>query len=185
MTGPGEIKMGRWIFMMAAVLAMVGGCKSMSLVKSSAVATLVPTTGNKVAGTVNFSQHGEKMLVEADVTGLSPGLHGFHIHEKGDCRAGDGSSAGGHFNPAGTPHGGPASAPRHAGDLGNLVADAGGHAVLSVELTGITLGADPSSIIGRSVIVHAGADDLSTQPSGGSGARQACGLIGKNPDKIF
>ncbi len=177
--------MGRWILMVAVALVLAVGCKSMSLVKSSALAKLVPTSGSKVSGAVSFTQYGDKIMVEADISGLTPGAHGFHIHEKGDCRAADGMSAGGHFNPAGTAHGGPNGTPRHAGDLGNIVADASGHAVHSVELTDVTLGADANSIVGRAVVVHAGADDLATQPSGGSGARIACGLIGKNPDKIF
>jgi Cu-Zn family superoxide dismutase len=157
----------------------------MSLVKTAAVATLVATSGSKVSGGVTFAQRGDAVLVEADIAGLSPGAHGFHIHEKGDCRAADGMSAGGHFNPEGAVHGGPNGSPRHAGDMGNLIADASGHALYSAELKGVSLGADASSIIGRAVIVHAGADDLTTQPTGGSGARLACGLIGKKPDKIF
>jgi superoxide dismutase, Cu-Zn family len=177
--------MNRWIIVLAAGLSMVAGCKSMSLVKSSAVATLVPTAGNQVSGSVTFTQRGDKILLEANVSGLTPGAHGFHIHENGDCRAADGSSAGGHFNPTAFTHGGPGDAVRHAGDLGNLLADKNGNAVLSVELAGITLADEPNGIIKRSVIVHAGPDDLKTQPSGGSGARLACGLIGKKPDKIF
>jgi Cu-Zn family superoxide dismutase len=83
------------------------------------------------------------------------------------------------------PHGGLSSEKRHAGDLGNLQADANGYAEASVEVSGITLGADANSIIGRAVIVHASPDDLATQPAGNAGARVACGLISKNPDKIF
>lgn len=66
-----------------------------------AEARLAPTQGNKVSGTVTFVQSGAKMKVFAEVSGLTPGLHGFHIHEKGDCSAPDGTSAGGHFNPTG------------------------------------------------------------------------------------
>ncbi len=125
------------------------------------------------------------MVVVAKVTGLTPGAHGFHVHEKGNCTAADGSSAGGHFNPAGAPHGGPGHSPRHAGDLGNLEADANGVANYKAEVTGISLGTGDDSIIGRAVIVHEKADDLTTQPTGGSGARLACGLISKSPDKWF
>jgi len=74
---------------------------------------------------------------------------------------------------------------RHGGDLGNLRADANGFAHASIEVTGITLGTEPNSIIGRAVIVHAGPDDLKSQPAGNSGARVACGLVSKNPDKVF
>ena len=164
---------------------LLTACSHMSLRSSAATATLGPTKGNQAAGTVAFVQRGSTVYVDARITGLSPGPHGFHVHEKGDCRAPDGSSAGGHFNPAGTPHAGPDSAQRHAGDLGNLVADANGVAVYRVQVSGISLGTAADSIIGRAVIVHATADDLRTQPSGNSGARVACGLISKNADQWF
>ena len=152
----------------------------------SATAVLAPTKGNSVSGTVNFTQKGEVVLVEAKISGLpANGTHGFHIHEKGNCSAADASSAGGHFNPSGSKHGGQVGAVRHGGDLGNLRADANGFAQASIEVGGITLGTDPKSIIGRAVIVHAGPDDLKSQPAGNSGARVACGLISKNPDKVF
>jgi Cu-Zn family superoxide dismutase len=153
--------------------------------KQSATAVLAPTKGNSVSGTVNFTQKGEVVLVEAKVNGLKAnGTHGFHIHEKGNC-SGDASGAGGHFNPAAAQHGGPSGVARHGGDMGNLKADANGFAQASLEIHGITLGTDANSVIGRAVIIHAGVDDLKSQPSGNSGARVACGLISKNPDKIF
>ncbi|HWQ40189.1 MAG TPA: superoxide dismutase family protein [Burkholderiales bacterium] len=171
---------------LCAVLAACGNMGNVFKRGPTATAVLAPTKGNQVSGTVQFRQKGEVVLVEAKVTGLKPnGTHGFHIHEKGDCSAPDASSAGAHFNPQGTPHGGPGSEKRHAGDLGNLQADANGFAQASIEIAGITLGTDANSIIGRSVIVHANPDDLSTQPAGNAGARIACGLISKNPDKFF
>src|SRR5262245_59034645 len=88
-----------------------------------AMAVLAPASGSKVRGTVNFIQDNDKVRVEAIINGLTPGKHGFHIHEKGDCSAPDASSAGGHFNPAGTPHGGPDGHQRHVGDFGNVEAD--------------------------------------------------------------
>ena len=119
----------------------------------SATAVLAPTKGNSVSGTVNFTQKGEVVLVEAKITGLAAnGTHGFHIHEKGNCSAADASSAGGHFNPSGAKHGGQVGAVRHGGDLGNLRADANGYAQASIEVMGITLGAEANSIIGLSLI---------------------------------
>jgi len=168
---------------------LLPACSNMSSMfkrNPSATAVLAPTKGNSASGTVNFTQKGEVVLVQAKITGLSAnGTHGFHIHEKGNCSAADASSAGGHFNPSGGKHGGPVGAVRHGGDLGNLRADANGFAQASIEVTGITLGTDPNSIIGRAVIVHGGPDDLKSQPAGNSGPRVACGLISKNPDKIF
>jgi Cu-Zn family superoxide dismutase len=163
----------------------LAGCGKMTLRSSTAVASLGPTQGNTATGTVNFTQKGDVVLVEARVKGLTPGLHGFHVHERGNCAAPDASSAGAHFNPGAAAHGGPATSARHAGDLGNLEADAGGTAVYRAEVTGITLDAGERSIIGRAVIVHEKPDDLTTQPTGNSGARQACGLISKSADKWF
>jgi Cu-Zn family superoxide dismutase len=146
----------------------------------SAEAPLKPTTGNKVSGTVAFEQDGDSLRLKARIEGLTPGLHGFHIHEKGDCSAPDGTSAGGHFNPATVQHGDPAHALHHGGDFGNLNADAKGVAELDVKVPvaqiNLTNGS-AASAIGRSVIVHAAPDDMVTQPTGNSGARLACGVI--------
>lgn len=179
-----------WILICGCVLlAGCSGNSKMSQIfskKQSATAILAPTKGNSVSGTVNFTQKGDVVLVEAKVNGLKPnGTHGFHVHEKGNCSAADATSAGSHFNPSSSQHGGTAGAARHGGDLGNLKADANGYAQMSVQVSGISLGTEPNSVTARAVIVHAGTDDLKTQPSGNSGARVACGLISKNPDKFF
>jgi Cu-Zn family superoxide dismutase len=145
----------------------------------SATATLRPTAGNSVAGTVTFMQKGDKVTVVANVTGLSPGPHGFHIHEKGDCSAADAMSAGGHFNPGGKPHGDPATPEHHAGDMPQLVADASGKATLNAELSPLTIGG-ADDIVGKAIVVHKDADDYKTQPTGNSGARVACGVIAKS-----
>jgi Cu-Zn family superoxide dismutase len=164
---------------------LLAACSSMSLRSPTATASLAPTKGNQAAGNVTFVQKGDKVLVDARISGLTPGLHGFHVHEKGDCTAPDAMSAGGHFNPRKAPHAGPDDAQRHAGDLGNLSANADGVAVYHAEVTGISVGTTDDSIIGRAVIVHANADDLRTQPSGNAGPRLACGLISKGKDKWF
>ena len=143
---------------------------------TSATATLKPTAGNTAAGTVTFAQKGDKVSMVAKISGLSPGPHGFHIHEKGDCSAPDGTSAGGHFNPFGKPHANPNVADHHAGDMPMLAADASGNATLDVVLDSITIGG-AGDIIGRAVIVHKDPDDFTTQPTGNSGARVACGVI--------
>jgi len=142
-----------------------------------AVAVLQPTEGNSVRGTVMFTKVEDGILVVADVEGLSPGNHGFHIHEYGDLTAPDGTSAGGHFNPEGMPHGGPDAAERHVGDLGNIVADTDGKAHYERTDTKLAF-SGAHSIIGLAVVVHAGEDDLTSQPTGSAGARVACGVIG-------
>jgi Cu-Zn family superoxide dismutase len=137
---------------------------------------LHPTKGNKVEGIVSFTKVEGGVKIVAEVHNLTPGSHGFHIHEFGDCSAPDGMSAGGHFNPKGTKHGGPDSAERHAGDLGNLEADSDGVAHYEridnvIQLDG------PDTIVGRSVVVHSNADDFTSQPAGNAGSRVACGVI--------
>jgi len=133
------------------------------------------TEGNTATGTVSFTEVDGGVRVVAIFAGLTPGEHGFHVHEKGDCSAPDGTSAGGHFNPEGHDHGLPEQATRHAGDLGNLVADAEGNASLDHVFTGLTLRGE-TAIIGRGLIVHADKDD-GGQPTGNAGARVACGVI--------
>ncbi len=142
----------------------------------TAVAEMKATAGNKVAGTVTFEQlSGKQVKVTAHLTGLKPGKHGFHVHEKGDCSAPDATSAGGHFNPTKKEHGEP-SPMHHMGDLGNIEAGPDGMAhyettVDFVEMEG------PNSVVGKAVIVHADPDDLKSQPTGNAGGRQACGVI--------
>jgi len=144
-----------------------------------AVAVLHPTEGHEVTGTVWFTKTENGIKVVADVEGLTPGMHGFHIHQLGDCTAPDGTSAGGHFAPDGSPHGAPddPADQRHVGDLGNIQADQDGVAYLEWTDPLISFSGG-HSIIGRAVIVHAGEDDLESQPTGDAGARVACGVIG-------
>lgn len=144
---------------------------------TKAVCIVQPLGDSKVTGKVTFTQQKDGVEVVAELTGLAPGEHGFHVHEFGDCSMADGVCAGGHFNPTGAPHGGPEAEQRHVGDLGNVKADQSGKAMYKRVDKMIALNG-PNSIIGRSVIVHAGADDLKTQPSGNAGARIGCGVIG-------
>jgi len=164
----------------SALAALLATCFAVTAGAQTATATLAPSAGNTAAGTVTFTQKGDKVLVNAKVSGLAPGGHGFHVHEKGDCSAPDGMSAGGHFNPTGKPHGDPAAPDHHAGDMPMLEADAGGNATLTAELAVISVGSGPSDIVGKAVIVHKDADDYKTQPTGNSGARVACGVITKS-----
>jgi Cu-Zn family superoxide dismutase len=162
-----------------AIAALFAGCAGMSPSGPSAIADLAATKGNTAAGTVTFTQKGDKVIVHAMVSGLAAGTHGFHVHEKGDCSSGDGVSAGGHFNPLGKPHSYPTVEDRHAGDMPMLAADASGNAVMTAELDVIAVGGGAADVIGKAVIVHKDADDFKTQPTGNSGARVACGVIRK------
>ena len=143
--------------------------------------TLQPTIGNSAAGTVWFIADGADVRVRGRITGLKANQeHGFHVHEKGDCSSGDGMSAGGHFNPTGKPHGPPA-AEHHAGDLPALKADGAGVATLDSRVRGIADG--PNAFAGKALIVHLSPDDYTTQPTGNSGARIACGIIAATPPR--
>ena len=160
-----------------AALALTG-CQTAPGEPARATAQLQPTKGNKTFGEATFEEVGGKVRVLVNVQGLKPGQeHGLHIHEVGDCSSGDGMSAKGHFDPHKKPHGHYASAERHAGDLPAIRAEKNGRGKVTAEVDAITVSPGPASIIGRSVIVHADADDYKTQPTGNSGARVACGVI--------
>ena len=159
---------------------ILAACFAGAAQAQTASAGLAPTAGNTASGSVSFAQKGEKVTVNAKLSGLAPGGHGFHIHEKGDCSAPDAMSAGGHFNPTGKPHGSPDAPDHHAGDMPMLQADASGNATLTADLIEITIGSGAGDIVGKSVIVHKDADDYKTQPTGNSGARVACGVIKKS-----
>ncbi len=168
--------MGR-LSVAAAVAGLLAGCASAPAGGPQAATTLAPTKGNTASGVVRFVQMGDKVQVTAEISGLTPGAHGFHVHEKGDCSAPDGTSAGGHFNPAGKPHGHPDHSDHHAGDLPQLEADAYGVAKLTATTGLLSVGSGDGNVVGRAVIVHASPDDYKTQPTGNSGARVACGVI--------
>lgn len=141
--------------------------------------TLSPTEGNQVSGTLAFSVVDGVVHARGEVRGLGAGTeHGFHVHEAGDCSAPDASSAGGHFNPATSDHGRVGHGAHHGGDSDNLKADANGVAVVDARFEGVTLGDGAATdIMGKAVIVHADADDYTSQPTGNAGARLACGVI--------
>lgn len=165
------------LFFLPTLVLLLSACSSAPAGSASAQADLQPTQGQNARGTVTFTPQGSQVMVTAKFSGLTPGGHGFHIHEKGDCSAPDGTSAGPHFNPAGKKHGHPQQDEHHVGDLPMLEADANGNASLTATLSGMSLGKGGDSIIGRGVIVHAAPDDFKTQPTGNSGARVACGVI--------
>jgi Cu-Zn family superoxide dismutase len=160
----------------ASLSLLLSACATTPAYELRAEAAMAPRSGSTVGGVVSFTQSGDSLRFEANITGLKPGEHGFHIHESGDCSAADASSAKGHYNPAGKPHGHHGGNERHAGDMVNLVADAAGNAVLQGELSQLSL-VGKDSIIDRSVVIHADPDDYKSQPAGNSGKRIACGTI--------
>jgi superoxide dismutase, Cu-Zn family len=142
-------------------------------------AQIAPTQGNTVTGSVALSTSSEGVHITGSIQGLKPNAEfGFHVHEKGDCSAPDGSSAGGHFNPTQAQHGNPTGAAHHAGDMPNIKSNAEGAAQVDTTAAGTTLhGEATTDILGKAIVVHESPDDYTTQPSGNSGKRVACGVI--------
>jgi Cu-Zn family superoxide dismutase len=140
----------------------------------NAVCILVPKSDSEVKGFLRLTQRDGYVEVKGKVRGLKPGEHGFHVHMYGDLSTKDGMAAGGHYNPGGHKHGGPNSPDHHAGDLGNIKAGEDGVAEVDTKAEGVSL----SSLLGRSIVVHGAADDLTSQPSGNAGPRVAVGVIG-------
>lgn len=146
-----------------------------------AQATIQGIPGNPVQGLVEFAENARGTVVTARLTGLTPGVHGFHIHEKGDTRQRC-NAAGPHFNPQGHVHGGPRSARRHIGDLGNITAGPDGVALYRRVDPAVAL-KGPHSVVGRTVVVHEKPDDFGlggtpeSLETGSSGLRVGCGVI--------
>jgi Cu-Zn family superoxide dismutase len=145
---------------------------------ATAASTIEPRSGSTVSGTATFAPAPDGLTAHVEVQGAAPGLHGVHVHEKGDCSDPKAASAGGHFNPnGGAHHGGPQQPPRHGGDLGNIEVDASGKGTLDVVVKGLSVSSPDNGVVGRAIVVHEKADDLATDPAGNSGARVGCGVI--------
>jgi Cu-Zn family superoxide dismutase len=141
---------------------------------AAAAATIEPRSESNVTGTAKFTSAGGGVRVHLEIEEATPGPHGVHIHEKGDCSDKKAVSAGGHYDPtASEHHGGAKTAIRHAGDLGNIEVGKDGKGTLDVVVEALTV----ESVVGRSIVVHESYDDMKTDPSGASGARIGCGKI--------
>jgi Cu-Zn family superoxide dismutase len=139
--------------------------------------TFEAKSGSTLAGKGKLTEIPDGVQVDVSIEGVSPGEHGIHVHEKGDCGSPDGSSAGGHFNPESHPHALPTGTPRHLGDLGNITVGADGKGTLSFVAPGANLkDGDPSSFIGKAIIIHEKTDD-GGQPTGNAGGRIGCAEI--------
>lgn len=144
----------------------------------AATARLEPRSGSTLTGTARFTSAAGGLGAHIEVQGAAPGEHGLHVHEKGNCDDPKAVSAGGHFNPAMSPHhGGPATPVRHGGDLGNIQVDASGNGTLDVVVPGLSVDGAQDGVVGRALVVHEKVDDLQTDPAGNSGGRIACGVI--------
>jgi len=163
--------------LLSATIAVFGSSISNAQESTKAVCVLEPIAKSGVTGTIVFELVGNHVHVSGKISGLTPGKHGFHIHQFGDLTDGEkGESAGGHFNPHRMAHGAPDARSRHVGDLGNVEANSEGVAVIDQDDKLIKLSGE-NSIIGRSVVVHANPDTY-VQPTGNAGGRVAVGVIG-------
>ncbi|UAB81053.1 superoxide dismutase family protein [Marixanthomonas sp. SCSIO 43207] len=147
---------------------------------TSMTITLEPKSESSASGKVSFTQKDGMVMMKAKISGLTPGTHAIHIHENADCSAPDGKSAGGHWNPTFENHGKWGSSDGyHKGDIGNMEADENGNATISMQTDEWCIGCDDENknIVGKGIIVHGGADDFTSQPSGAAGARVLCGGV--------
>ncbi|MDX1582008.1 MAG: superoxide dismutase family protein [Thermoanaerobaculia bacterium] len=170
--------------LLTALVLIVAGCATADRMEGPrGLATLDGKSGSDAFGIVTFTEMADgTVTIRADLSNVPPGVHGFHVHEVGDCSAPDASSAGGHFNPGDNPHGSPTDAQHHAGDLGNVTASSDGRVEAEMTTTDLTVSQGPRSVVGKAVVLHADADDLESQPSGAAGARIACGVVNLSPE---
>lgn len=163
---------------MALAAMTAAACSHQTKPSPQAHAKLQAVGNSLVRGQATFSERTDgQLMISARVEGLQPNAtHGFHIHENGSCQD-NGNAAGGHFNPLGSSHGKYNTAQHHAGDLPSLQADANGIAVVNVQTPNLRLSSGPNGVVNRALIVHANADDYTSQPAGNAGARIACAVI--------
>ncbi|SHI81918.1 superoxide dismutase, Cu-Zn family [Arenibacter nanhaiticus] len=143
--------------------------------------SMEPKSDSNVTGDVSFTEEDGTVTMKATLTGLTPGEHAIHLHEKADCSSADGKSTGGHWNPTFANHGKwGAEEGYHRGDIGNFTADADGNGTVEFSTDEWCIGCDDDTknILGKAVIVHQGVDDFVTQPTGDAGGRVSCtGII--------
>jgi superoxide dismutase, Cu-Zn family len=182
------MKMSLRIAVAFVVPALVAG----AFLSSSPAFAQTPTQGARaeikdaqgnMVGTAVFTPGAPGVKLDVQVQGFvtaAAGEHGIHVHAVGKCEPDAFTTAGGHFNPTGKKHGLNSPEGAHAGDLPNLMLDGQGNSTYQTTLAGISLGSDAGSLFdadGSAVVVHAGPDDLVTDPAGNSGARVACGVV--------
>jgi Cu-Zn family superoxide dismutase len=173
--------MKKLIFSVVLLIVIIIGCKTKgnSADTKSLNITFESKSNSIVTGTATFKEKNGTVTFVAKISGLKPGIHAIHIHEKSDCTAADGSSAGGHWNPNFKKHGKWGVGDFHKGDIGNFTADENGNGSITLTTTEWSIGGEDETknILGKGLIVHQGADDFVSQPAGNAGARVACSAI--------
>ncbi|MGG7035063.1 MAG: superoxide dismutase family protein [Flavobacterium sp.] len=163
-----------------ALITIALGCKTDKTTEKEPLKNLKidfeAKSNSTVSGYATFTEEKGKVTFTAKISGLKPGIHAIHLHEKSDCSAADGSSAGGHWNPTFKKHGKWGEGEYHKGDIGNFTADDKGNGTLTFTTDEwcIGCGDETKDILGKGLIVHEGSDDFVSQPAGNAGARVAC-----------
>lgn len=163
-----------------AAVALIAGvhCVAGEKGAAKAVAVIESRSDSHVTGKATFREVNGKVTLRLAIEGAEPGTHAVHLHEKGDCTAPDGTSAGGHWNPTREDHGKWVAPPFHRGDIGNVEVGANGKGRLTLTTDLWTIGGAPETdVVGKAIIVHAKADDFTTQPTGNAGGRSGCGVV--------
>ena len=173
--------MKKIILSIVLILAVIIGCKTKGNSADAKNLSLVfeSKSNSNVTGTATFTEKKGKVTFVAKISGLKPGIHAIHIHEKSDCSAADGTSAGGHWNPTFKKHGKWGETECHKGDIGNFTANVNGEATVIFQTDQWCIGCEDKTkdILGKGLIVHQKPDDYVTQPTGDAGARVACSAI--------
>jgi Cu-Zn family superoxide dismutase len=173
--------MKKLLFSIVLIIILILGCKTKGNSTDTKKLQLIfeSKSNSQVTGSATFIEKEGKVTFVAKVSGLQPGIHAIHIHEKSDCSAADGSSAGGHWNPTFKKHGKWGEGDYHKGDIGNFTADAKGNGTITFITNEWSIGGDDptKNILGKGLIIHQGSDDFVTQPTGNAGGRIACSAI--------
>jgi superoxide dismutase, Cu-Zn family len=172
--------MKKILFVSVLALVLIFACKSNTDSSTNKITiTLNPKSGSTVNGIATFIEKNGEVTFKATMTGLKPGIHAIHIHEKADCSAADATSTGGHWNPDFKKHGKWTDTEHHKGDIGNFTADANGNGTISLKTNEWCIGCadETKNILNKAIIVHANPDDFVTQPTGNAGGRIACAGI--------
>lgn len=171
--------MRKYISLSLVLALVVIGCKTNTKNSNSLEIKLEPRSNSSVTGMAYFTEKNGVVSFKAKLSGLKPGVHAIHIHEKADCSAADAASAGGHWNPTFKKHGKWGDAEYHKGDIGNFTADANGEGILTMQTDEWCIGCGDATkdILNKGLIVHEKADDFTTQPTGNAGGRVACSAI--------
>lgn len=171
-TGTGETGVG---------MSTGPGTDAVQAITAAAGASLEPRSGSAVSGKATFEQGQKAVRLTVEVRGATPGLHGLHLHEKGDCGGASADAAGEIWNPVGVRYTGPSTSTYPLGDLGNIEIAADGTGKLELISEFLTVSSGDKSVVGRSIIVREKPNDRQTHPSGNSGQRFACGVIQVTP----